>query len=86
MLPLAVLVAPSTDKAWIRAPWDAELKEIPDDLVKTVARPCAKEDTTRSGGVAPRQAVPTDDGPHGGGVRGARDPRDRVSHKSYVIA
>lgn len=65
-VPLAVLVAPSTDKAWIRAPWDAELKEIPDDLVKTVARPCAKEDTTRSGSVAPRQAVPTDDGPHGG--------------------
>ena len=34
-----IVVSPSTDKAWRRAPWDAALVAIPDDLLIAVAKP-----------------------------------------------
>jgi len=34
-----IVVAPSTDKDWVRAPWDVALTEISDALLKAVARP-----------------------------------------------
>lgn len=32
---------PCSDKTWVRAPWDCDIVEIPDDLLKLVARPNA---------------------------------------------
>ena len=34
-----IVVSPSTDKDWVRAPWDVALTEISDALLKAVARP-----------------------------------------------
>lgn len=38
-----IVVCPSTDKEWTRAPWDTALTEIPDALLKAVARPSRAE-------------------------------------------
>jgi hypothetical protein len=34
-----IVIAPSTDKSWERAPWETALDPIPDDLLVYVARP-----------------------------------------------
>ena len=34
-----IVVTPSVDKAWIRAPWSTAVVEIPDELLTSVARP-----------------------------------------------
>ena len=44
-----IVVCPSTDKNWIRAPWDVALTEISDALLKAVARPSTAEAPSSNG-------------------------------------
>ena len=50
-----IVVCPSTDKEWMRAPWDTALTEIPDALLKAVARPSAATEVPSSNGAAAKE-------------------------------
>ena len=48
-----VLVTPSTDKAWIKAPWACSLIAIPDGLLTSVARPRSESKTLSTPALQP---------------------------------
>ena len=52
-----IVVCPSTDKDWIRAPWDTALTEISDALLKAVARPSATEVSCSNGAASEEPSV-----------------------------